>query len=300
MKDELTTLYMEAVRNPKQKTTADTSGNKKGRTGTMEAGEDFGFEEAGTQKGTGPENVKGLQKPKKANKTITEDSEVASEENTEEMNTPEIGSKFDELFNQTIKEEFEEAGHPDSFSSGAADMGGDDISGFPQDGDSQSTDDTGEEVSLKSTLSHIISLLQDVVDNVEGDDENGENGAGEEGGGDIESLDTASSEQQMGARPFGEASANAQGKGDAGMDKKRDGVMRKAKDFDKGLQGKDNKVTGYYGHKTMKGQPGETGMSKPRDGVLRKAPDFDKGLQGKDNKVKTSSVMSQPGANLFD
>lgn len=286
MKDDLTDLYMEAVRNPKK---TDASKNdkdsKKGIVGKVDEDGDFGFSKKGVQKGTGPGAVKGIEKPKKAAKTLTEDSDMDTK----------IGSKFDDLFSQTISEEFGEAGPggmPDMSDSSADDSA---PGGMPEDG--MDPDDTGDEVSLKAELRTLADRLMEIIDNIEGDDdENADvdnDGDLEDGG--IEGMDTSSNH-----RPFGEASANAQGKGEAGMDSKRDGVMRKAKDFDKGLQGKNNKVSGYYGNKTMKGQAGETGMTKPRDGVLRKAPDFDKGLQGKNNKVNTSSIMSKPGASLFD
>lgn len=295
--DELENLY-EAVRSPKAKTSGSEldKDNKKNTAGKLTQGEDFGFNKKGVQKGTGPEAVKGLNKPKKGKGTLNEETDM----NT---NTPEVGSQFDKLFASTLSEEFEEAGNP-----AAPDMGGDDMGDFPSDSDMDPDaggDDTEGEVSLKSELGIILDRIQTLYDNIESDDEENpedsedfESGedmdAGDDQGG-IEGLETSSNN-----RPFGEARRIAmKGKGDAGMHKTRDGKLQKAPDGKGGLQGKNNKVSGYYGKDTMSGKA-DTGMSKPRDGVLRPAPSGYGGLQGKNNKVDTTSVMSKTGSSLFD
>ncbi len=313
MKDELTELY-ESVRNPKKDEKAEKpdkkNPDKKGIVaGATNVDEDFGFNKKGVQKGTGPESVKNLTKP-----TLKEDAENTN------MNEQPEGSSFDKLFARTITEEFGEDEGNDEYSHDNEMQ-----SGFPSDSEDGMgpSDDADEEVSLKSRLGLLANELLEIIDQIEGGDDEGMEGEGEgedemEFGGDdgmdggeqsndIEGLQTASTSgprrPMRPMRPFGEASGMS---ADTGGSKKRDGVIRNAPNGNTkttyknaSLMGKNNKVSGYFGKDTSGGKA-DTGLSKPRDGVLRPCPDGKSSLQGKNNKVQGSSPASKQGASLFD
>lgn len=283
MNDPLANLYSESVANP-------TKHNKKidfGKDNKVgsKVDEDFGAKKAGQQKNTGPEAAEGFKKEKK--KALKEETEMKDENNNE----PEVGSQFDALFGRAIKEDFDPEVTTEDDDMSFGDTGDDDQAGF---GDEFSDDEkpAGEETDLRSVLTNVIEQLQEVLNNVEGGGEEGGEGH-DDTSDDVENLDMQRnfSDEEDDDEQLGEA--------DAGGDKARDGKIHKAPDGKSGLQGKSNKVGGYFGKKTGGTATGAPGGEKPRDGKLRPAPGY-KALQGKDNKVRQSGVPGRQGSSLFD